>query len=323
MFNGVKPVSGFRLDCYRHALLPALNYFNKDIRPFLLSKIGRYTYNNSLDFVEVELMRYKLAFKYLGINDEYFYLTNKTIKENICSLIDNGKFVIVYLDTYYYSHFPSSYKNFHSRHGVLVYGYDLKKDIFYTIDTDFVESFEGKNIIIPMEDVIFAHEKMIEHYNMKDFVETIENYDDKKGSFFEDYICYYSNYYLNNWEKFSDSINDLYLFVSEFGNVLSCEEAAMKYASQLYIAFNRAINCRHLMYSTYSYIFDGIGHILECLDCLIDELNYVRAVMYKSIYSREYRRVSFEKCFELMKKIVSREEELNCDLSKFLSQFKS
>ena len=319
--DGVQPISGFRLDCYRNALLPAVRFFNKDIRPFLLAKIGKYQYDKTLDFVEIELMRYNMAFKYIGIGNRYFNTSSETIKKDICDFVDKKVLVIVYLDTYYYPHFPASYNKFHSRHGVLVHGYDWEKNVFYLVDTDFIESFEYKNIVIPMENVVYAHEKMVEHFKMRNYVETIENFSENRKSFFEDYVRFYTNYFISNYDCFVESINKLQYFVECFGLDLNCEETAMKYVPQLFISLNRVINCRHLMYYSYSCVFKGVEDILHHLEILLDDYNYVRSVMYKSYYSKQYRSVSFEKCYEIMKRIVIQEKELHHNILEYFQKY--
>lgn len=131
----------------------------------------------------------------------------------------------------------------------------------------------------------------------------------KDFDFFYKYVNLYHDIYINNKTAFQESINSLERFVEYFNNNFKNQELIMKSVSSLYLSFNRAINLRHLEYAAFKEIFCGIEDTLQCLDKLIELYNYVRAVMYKTSYTKQYREISFEKCGEMMYDIVSLEKD--------------
>ena len=142
--DNIYPLNGYRLDCYRQALLPAIIHFGRDIRPFLLANVGHFNFDKTLSFSEIPILNYNLTIKNLGIVQQYLYITNNNFIENICKSIDENKVVIVYVDSYSYNRFPAVYSKVHSRHGILIYGYDVDNKFFNIIDSDFIENFERK-----------------------------------------------------------------------------------------------------------------------------------------------------------------------------------
>lgn len=306
----IAPLNGYRLDCYRQALLPAIIHFKRDIRPLLLANVGYFEFRKTLSFLELPLLNNEFSLQCLGIKQEYLYIINNDFIENVCKSIDENKIVIAYVDTYSYNRFPALCSNVHSRHGVLIYGYDLKNQFFNIIDSDFVENFERKKSIISFQDLVIAHAEMVDYYQIPDYIELIDSFEDYNTNYPDMYISEYISFIKNNSEIFRKSTESLSNYAHYFNSILYKKEQAMRTAYPIYMSFNKAINLRHLEYVSYSKIFKNIEEILSCLDDLIDCYNYVRAVMYKTLYAQQYREQSFLKCYDIITNIIELEKKL-------------
>ena len=70
----------------------------------------------------------------LGIEMRDVYDLNES---KIIDLIDNGVPLVAGMDCYWVKLRPD-YKRVHANHFVLVYGYDLRRKVFLTVDNDFI-----------------------------------------------------------------------------------------------------------------------------------------------------------------------------------------
>lgn len=316
ILDNVEPLNEYRVDCYRQALLPAIVHCGKDIRPFLLANIGHFEYNNALGFSEIPMLNYAIALKNLGIDRQYLCAPKNNFIENICKSIDENKIVIVYVDTFSYNRFPSLYTKMHSRHGVLVYGYNITKQSFHIVDCNFIESFEREKTEISFNDLSLAHNEMTEYYKTQSIIELISSSDKYNANYAYTYISKYLDFIKTNPIIFNSSIQALNDYAVYFNSLFDKEETIIRTASPIYMSFNKAINLRHLEYVAYEGIFRNSEAVLNCLDEMIDLYNYVRAVMYKSLYTQQYREPSFRKCAKLIDKIIKLEDtyyKLQCE----------
>lgn len=316
ILDNVEPLNGYRVDCYRQALLPAIIHCGRDIRPFLLANVGHFEYDKTFSFSEIPMLNYDTALKNLGIDQQYLYTTKNNFIENICESINKNKIVIAYVDTFSYNRFPALYSNTHSRHGILIYGYNIINQTFYIIDSNFIENFEREKAEISFDDLLIAHNEMIEHYKIQNFIELISPLDQYNENYTLAYISKYLEFIKRNPNIFNNSIQSLNNYAIYFKNLFDEKEKIIRTASPIYTSFNRAINLRHLEYVAYRNVFENVENILECLDEMIGLYNYVRAVMYKSLYTQEYRDQSFRKCSKLIDKIIELEKlyyKLQCE----------
>lgn len=305
----VNPILEHRLDCYRHALLPIVLHFGADIRPFLFNKHGGWTFNSKIDFEEVAFLRYSTMLDYVGLNREYKKVSENNIIEAICGILNGGMMSIVFIDTYNYKRFPASYLTFHSRHALPIYGYNKIQKTFNIIDSNYIESFSRIQTHISFDDLIYSHQKMVEYYNVDDYIEMISKKNSINNMFFYDYIEAYHYFMINNQPKHFQHLIDLQRFVNQFNESVTNPENIRSMVSSIYMAFNKAINIRHLEYTSTRMYFQNVDSILECLDKMLELYNYIRAIMYKYLYTGEYREVSIRKCSEMLESVVLCEEE--------------
>lgn len=304
----ITPFLGYRLDCYRHALLPAVRYFKRDFRPFFFLNHGNFAFNGKLSFEEMQFCEYRDILMNIGINREYRVVSDNTLILQICDKIEKDKIVIVFIDTYYYSKFPSSYLKFHSRHGIPVFGYNLIEKTFDVIDSNYIESFDRVKTTITFDELLYAHSNMVNYYDMHDYIEIIVDGDVKNSSFFYDYIERYQNFYVEKKDIFEKSLADFKSFVNFYHDGLCNDDAIKSMVGSIYNVFNRVINLRHLEYTAFKKCFKDVNATLNCLEELVSLYNYVRAIAYKYLYSEEYRKESFERCGYAIEKIFKLEK---------------
>lgn len=150
----VKPFNDlyFR-SCYYHQLLAGLKAFDVDKDEVLLSF-----------FI---LIKPKFTIKEINFNEKKKFLKTRNYlikicnlnKEKLINIIDKGYPVILGIDDYYLESKEETYLKVHEPHFLLVYGYDLDKNIFNVIEHDYRNDYNYKEKYLSIDNILLANEK--------------------------------------------------------------------------------------------------------------------------------------------------------------------
>lgn len=312
-FSKVKLPPKIRMDCYRMALYPILKYYNLDAELLLIAKKANLGYEEKLICKESECINIGKMFNDFGIESLFMNLVNKEkVMSVIKTAIDNDCFVICFMDVFYYSPFKSIFQKTHTVHGIPIYGYDDEKRVFYSIDSDYMESFNRVFAKVPYDDIInsvIGYSNLKKSFNIqvlkKDDSKTIPSF--SVDSIRQKYATQYGERInLTEYNKYGEELKSLYNYISVF---CTSEDEMIKFSKQSYKYIDQFINARMLEYYGMPSIFENIDDLQNFNYVTVEKSNFIRSIMYRTVYTGEYRQKSFEKFPECFNSILNNEKK--------------
>lgn len=309
----VKLPPKLRMDCYRTALYPILHYYGCDADLLLIAEGVLLQYNEKLTCAAIPFFSDEDLLEDFDIDQTFLRFDRKEeVVPSLTRALDKGFFAVCLLDIYYYSLFRSVYQKNHTVHGFPVYGYDDEKRIFHAIDADYLESFERTFVQVPYEDIangVIGYTKLREMPGMqvlkRDHAEPAGS--SHMRSIREKYVKKYIESLRGNNGTFCSSEMDNFLqYLSD--SALS-EDEMVNFSIQTYKYIDQFINARMQEYYSLPDFFRDVTRLQELDMSIVEKSNYVRSIMYRTLYTREYRRRSFEKFPDIFKNILSSEKE--------------
>lgn len=307
------------MDCYRMALYPILKYYDLDAELLFVANNLELGYKEELFVDETVcinigdlLCDYNIEIQALTLKDK------KDITSVIKSAIDNEYFVICLMDVFYYSPFRAVFNKIHTVHGVPLYGYNDEKRIFHIIDSDYLESFNRTFLEVPYEDIVdsvIGYSNFGNSYNIKLFKKDNGKVISKSlmKAIRKKYAVQYGK--CIDQEKYNGYVNefrDLYNYICTF---CSSEKEMLNFTKKSYKYIDKFINARMLEYYGMPFVFKNIESLRQFNYITVEKSNLVRSIMYRTLYTGEYRKESFEKfpsCFEvILNKEISRMDFIN------------
>lgn len=299
-----------RIDCYRYALLPIIKHYNRSIFPLYLQTYTTLDFDHhtnhliaTTDYI-FDLPKYMQD---IGLTISYAAPVGR---DNILSLIrgtiDNQDLAVCMIDAYYYSGFPGTYKKNHTAHAFPVFGYDDITQQFEIIDNNYIDSFRRCKRQIPYEDLVNGVASVIQYIPDATPVHIIS---ETHGSTcrVEKYVSLYSTFIHNSC--FLLRLQNLKSFCDYFHLYMNSPDKMLQESDRYYIQFNQFINSRILEYYSFSSLFQSVSALQSIDEQIIEVANLVRAIFYKTAYSKEYRQNSFEKCASYLERVYILEQQ--------------
>lgn len=312
-YSKIELPPSIRLDCYRCALYPILNYYNCDADLLFILINSMLRYDKNLICKEDNIIVLNDLFLDFSLETNWFTLSElNDIIPSIKRMIDNEGMVICFLDVFYYSHFHSVYKNTHTDHAVPIYGYDDQKKIFYTIDTDYLESFERTYTEISYEDIIncmVGYSQLTNRPVVQFLKRKKEKLNIEPTLIRKKYINLYQERMRNSYFEYKNYINELALLCEYILQFSSFEKEMLNFSRQSYKHIDSFINNRMLEYYGIKYLFYNIENLQKNDMEIVEKCNFIRAIMYRTQYTGEYRKTSFEKFHYFFDSILNMEKE--------------
>ena len=308
-----------RMDCYRMAIYPILKYYGLDADLLFIKNDSTLGYKSELYIDEIEC--YNMEDMLNDFNIEIIPLNVINEKEIISVIkraIDDEIFVICLMDVYYYSPFRAVFHKLHTVHGIPVYGYNEEKKVFYVIDSDYLESFNRTFLEVSYEDVInsvIGYSRMGRSFNIQLFVRT-SNKEIPLSLMKEIRIKYAIQYgKCIDQEKYNGYVNEFINLYNYICTSCSSEKEMLNFTKKSYKYIDKFINARMLEYYGMPFVFKNIESLRQFNYITIEKSNLVRSIMYRTLYTGEYRKESFEKfpsCFEvILNREISRLDFIN------------
>lgn len=295
-----------RMDCYRYSLYPILKYYHCNADLLLLSENTMLRYRENLTCDTLAMISISDLLYDFKIDQTVLDLDNeRAILRVLKYALDHNCFAICLLDAFYYSPFRAVYGKAHTSHGIPIYGYSEKKGVFYSIDSNYLESYERIFVEISYEDVINGIIGYKELKKAPAIQLLIRNDVDQNELLLMNNI---GKKYIDNFIK---KINiDGYSPVNEFSRLCNyldnnskSEKEMVDFSIQCYKYIDQFINARMLEYYGMPRLFDNIDHLNQIDMLTIEKCNFIRAIMYRTVYTREYRLQSFKRfsdCFQVI-----------------------
>lgn len=302
-----------RMDCYRTALFPILEYYNADPNLLMISSDAKFSYENELKCDEERCYQYNDIFRDFNIERVSFeILSNIDILTFLKAKLNNDCFVICLLDVFFYSPFKAVFQRFHAIHGIPIFGYDDDKKVFYAIDADYIESFERVFIEVPYEDIV---KSVTGFYNLKKLpaIHTVYKSTNEienpllLNDIRRKYAIKFGNTFLSDrYNNYSDEMAGFYNYICANATY---ENEMIDFSRKFYVHIDRFINARMLEYYAMPRIFDDITALQNIDATIVEKCNFIRAIIYRTNMAKQYRKQSFERFPEYFRIIFEKEKE--------------
>ncbi len=308
--NDIQPVKTLRANCFYQALFPAFCYYGKDFSSLIINSFYTFRYDDVTHRLTLEMHKClpdDILFKSSGIQ-----LMKKKIDsdfiEIICNFLADGKLVIVPVDMFELPNSNSTFQKIHSKHGVLVYGYNLERKVFYILDHDYINDYHYIKQCIGFDNLNNAYVSFIRQYHNTDGIDVIEGFNEKNSRLAEKFLALYQKKVLQS-TILTDSIKNLKDYANIMNNHCGDEHLMLSLSGYGYNAFNGIINQRHLEYYYANEYLIEKAEICKKVEKIIESYNYIRAIMYKTNITKIIREKTYINCCKTLDIVIQLESE--------------
>ncbi len=303
----VKPFNDFPLSgCFKHQVLAALKGLNIHPLPYLVNNYYIYAIKNHyLISKQIQFESYSTNFKKMGIKMLHKKVIHSEFIEEIKKQLSKAKLIIVPCDCYGLSYRKDMFNKLHSIHYLLIYGYDDNIKSFYTIDHDYLNSFQYKKKKVKYNDI----ENGFEAYK--------NNFYKKKDTLL--YILYKTLNQKNSSTTFTDNIikykeimknGQLALkhYIDIFEHLIKNETLFLKKIEKTYQNFILIRQHKERMKYQLQYCFKN-KRITNLFNKIIYEYTFIITILYKCYLTKKLNQNSLIKCLDKLNVIYSLEEK--------------
>lgn len=162
----------FYRDCFYNALFPALTFYGKSILPILINEVPVYTQGKDMIINEpnfVSVIELADVLKNSGLILRKRTVSVDDLVQELINSIRIGNPIILGMDCYYEPIRQDMYLKHHWSHNLLVFGYDIKKQLFRIIEHKMINSLTYQALEIPFTDIVNSYSGFLTHfYHEKD-----------------------------------------------------------------------------------------------------------------------------------------------------------
>lgn len=257
-------------------------------------------------------MQYSLCIDYRSFDNMEKMLENEGIicssmnscDDIITSLtndISDAKAVILWVDCYYAPSRKDMYQKVHWPHTWVIYGYNLEKKYFMTLDHTSKDSLNYKKINLSFEEVATAYNGFIDNENNRnDKISyfTFSRFDDIQNvnRIKENYIKNSVRIMVKNMTILSDFISHI-AYVAENSNLFM--DSAEKISGEINIISWEY----HAIYIKYEYILGADHRLCYQIMNTLESLKKLQALLFKAIFTSKFENWTANKTIELCKKL--------------------
>lgn len=174
--QGLEPFNEvYYKDCYFNSLFSVMNYFHADISYVLINDIFHYELLNQgrglqIRYQEIKDINEVLLESSIKVESRVY---SDDIIGDIKNAINQGKSVILAVDSFCCPNILDTYQKNHVPHTILIDGYDDLQKIFHIIDLEILNNLTYKKFIISYEQLMVAHQADLVVSNQKKGENTI------------------------------------------------------------------------------------------------------------------------------------------------------
>jgi hypothetical protein len=217
----VKPFNEFPLSgCFKHQVLSALQSLNVNILTYITNTFYTYSYKqNFLKSQQIQFNSYSKNYKEMNIKMLHKKNIKDPIIQEIIKQLNKNRLVIIPCDCYGLTYRKDMYNKLHSLHYILIYGYDDKNKSFYTIDHDYLNSFQYKKKLVKFIDIEKGFNAYKKNYYKKSYsllyiIYKTHNKNKRSTTSFIDNIS-------NNKHLINQGLNALKQYINDFESLIN------------------------------------------------------------------------------------------------------
>lgn len=127
-------------------------------------------------------------------------LFGNSIKDLIINIIDTKEYIYLYVDRYYISFDHQNYQKHHFLHEIFIYGYNMKKDVFYAADNFKTGKFMF--VEIPCKEICQGFKNATSKYNFTSYFRVLRINNNQKYEMDIDKVKKLISEYIHNVPSF-------------------------------------------------------------------------------------------------------------------------
>ncbi|PQP85029.1 hypothetical protein C0Q44_11180 [Paenibacillus sp. PCH8] len=167
VIDGIEPFNDvFYKNCFYNSLFPILNLYGLGVMPVLINDRMQYVYDEHQGLLQAKyqaVLSDVQLMERMGLEHECRNYC-EDVQKDIIEAIHSNRPVIIRVDCYYESLRKDMYSRVHWPHSLLIYGFDLQRQIFHVIEHDHRDNLTYQSMEMPFEDVVQAYEGFIHLY---------------------------------------------------------------------------------------------------------------------------------------------------------------
>lgn len=305
----VKPFNEFPLSgCFKHQLLSALQGLNVNILTYITNTFYIYKIKNCiLNSRQIQFNSYSNNYKDMNIKMLHKKLIKNGFINEILKQLNKNRLIIIPCDCYELSYRTDMYHKLHSLHYILIYGYNDKNKSFYTIDHDYLNSFQYKKKLIKYIDIENSFIAYKENFYKKNnsLLYVIYKTSNKNN---QSTISFIENI-RNNKHFINQGLNELKQYIHNFNHLINNKKLFLKKIEEIYKSF--VIIRQHKEREKYQLQYCFKRKVLtNILNKIIYEYTLIIAIFYKCFITTKNNYSSLLKCKEKLNNIYQLEEKL-------------
>lgn len=305
----VKPFNEFPLSgCFKHQVLSALQSLNVNILTYITNTFYTYSYKqNYLKSQQIQFNSYSKNYKEMNIKMLHKKNIKDPIIQEIIKQLNKNRLVIIPCDCYGLTYRKDMYNKLHSLHYILIYGYNDKNISFYTIDHDYLNSFQYKKKLVKFIDIekgFNAYKKTYykKSYSLLHIIYKIHNKNNRSTTSFIDNIS-------NNKHLINQGLNALKQYINDFESLINNKKLFLNKIEKIYKNFVLIRQHKERQKYQLQYCFKR-RKLTNILNKIIYEYTFIITILYKCFLINKHNYNSLLKCKEKLNNIYQLEEKL-------------
>ena len=305
----VKPFNEFPLSgCFKHQVLSALQGFDVSILTYITNTFYTYSYKQHyLKSQQIQFNSYSKNYKEMNIKMLHKKNIKDSIIQEIIKQLKKDRLVILPCDCYGIPYRKDMYKKYHSLHYILIYGYNDKNKSFYTIDHDYINSFQYKKKLVKYIDIekgFNAYKKTYykKSYSLLYIIYKTHNKNNRSTTSFIDNIS-------NNKQLINQGLNALKQYINDFESLINNKKLFLNKIEKIYKYFVLIRQHKERQKYQLQYCFKR-RKLTNILNKIIYEYTFIITILYKCFLTKKHNYNSLLKCKEKLNNIYQLEEKL-------------
>ena len=246
----------------------------------------------------------------MGIEGNYKE-KSESIQSDIMNAIDHQNPVILWVDCYYASIRPDVYRKKHQAHTWLIYGYDVKYQMFHIIEHSNKDNLFYRKKVVSFDELENAYQGYLSQFHKMNVDMTYYEFENSKHSqnIVTDYKAVYENYILDNKDKIQTGLKLLQHYIEDYQLLALSEEQLHDKIDELVVALNDIINAKKIVQYRCGKIYSLQSKKYELISKILKQYQKIRGILVKYQYTSSYRKKDMEQSIFLVKDIYPMECE--------------
>ncbi|MCX7923431.1 MAG: BtrH N-terminal domain-containing protein [Clostridia bacterium] len=297
ILDNVEPYNDlYYRSCFYNSLFPILGHFNKDIMHFLLNDIVAYYNDSNRDGIQFDINYLTIkpleeVYKDVGIYCDTMWQIENIVEEIIKSL-DEDKPIIVWIDRFYESITPETYKKLHWLHTLSVYGYDRGERTFNIIEHRHMDNLAYRKCAISFEDMENCFKGFEMNFKQKDEIPSLYSFSSSEQIVRVENIDYMQSFkdsLIQNREAIVGGVECLKSFAANFEIIALDESQLNSNIEQLVDIFKNIMNVKKVEKYKLEKLVGPDDQAVVLLGEIIDRWTSVWKATTKYMYTMVYK----------------------------------